>query len=175
MKLFSLLSLIILLISTFTLQAQQTQQGMNNAGLDTILKRLNPKTEGKDGFWQLEFEGYPVQVITDKKSNRMRIIIPITQSEQVDKKLMYRLMQANFDSALDARYAIAKDIMWSTFIHPLSQLDEEQFLSGFAQTVILAKTFGTTYSSGALVFRGGDSSAENQKLFEKILKKGLAI
>jgi len=39
-------------------------------------------------------------------------------------------MQANFDSALDARYAIAKGKLWSAFIHPLSELNEEQFFSG---------------------------------------------
>ncbi len=39
-------------------------------------------------------------------------------------------MQANFDTALDARYAIAKGALWSTFIHPLSDL-----LISFRQTI----------------------------------------
>lgn len=167
----------ILLIFAFTFSSisHAESSAMTNEVMGEILKRLNKNTQGKEGYWQLEFEGYPVNVITDKKANRMRIVIPVTQSEQANEKLMTRLMQANFDSALDARYAIAQGVIWSTYIHPLAELSEEQFLSGFAQTVILAKTFGSTFTSGALIFNGGDSAAEHQKLFEEILKKGLAI
>lgn len=84
-------------------------------------------------------------------------------------------MQANFDSALDARYAIAKGKLWSAFIHPLSELNEEQFFSGLAQTITLVKSYGETYSSGALIFKGGDSDGLNNKTYKDVLEKGLKI
>ena len=74
-----------------------------------------------------------------------------------------------FDTALDARYAIAQGQLWSTFIHPLDSLTQDDFVSALAQTVTLVKTYGTTFSSGAMSFGGGDSSAEIQKLLERLL------
>ncbi len=80
-------------------------------------------------------------------------------------------MQANFDSALDARYCIAKDILWAVFIHPLSELSDEEFISGLAQTINLAATYGSTFSSGALVFQGGDSQGLKDKYYRDIMEK----
>jgi len=83
----------------------------------------------------------------------------------------------NFDSALDARYAIAKGVVWGTYIHPLAVLEEKEFISGVGQVVNLALTFGTSYSSGALIFQGGDSQELQQRrqLIDDLLKKGLEI
>lgn len=78
------------------------------------------------------------------------------------------MLQANFDAILDARYAIANDLVWAVFIHPLSSLTEDDFISGIAQTVTAAETFGTTYSSGALVFGGGDSNARHENLLKQL-------
>ena len=144
---------------------------MNNALIDKLLNGFSEKVEGKDGFWRFSYEDYVIQVITDERANRMRIIVPIAQDDILDEKLSYRLLQANFDSALDARYAIANDVIFSTFIHPLKELNDELFFSGLAQTIILAKTFGNSFSSGALIFNGGDSAAEQQKLYNDIIEK----
>ena len=46
------------------------------------------------------------------------------------------------------------------FIHPLGSLSERDFFSGLAQVITLAKTFGTTCSSGALSYGDGDSRGE---------------
>jgi hypothetical protein len=86
-----------------------------------------------------------------------------------------RLMQANFDSALDARYAVANGRLWGVFIHPLSPLEKNQFLSGLVQTVTVARTYGTGYTSGGAVFGGGDSNEIYRKLFEELQKKGEAL
>ncbi len=85
-------------------------------------------------------------------------------------------MQANFDSALDARYAIAKQTLWSVYLHPLSSLRDDEFLTGLGETVNLVSTFGTTYSSGLLNFGGGDSQAiKERQLIQELLDKGRAI
>jgi len=76
---------------------------------------------------------------------------------------------------LDARYCIANGVLWSAFIHQLSILTDEELLSGLAQALTAAASFGTTYSSGALIFRGGDSSEQQRKFYESIIEKGLAI
>ena len=84
-------------------------------------------------------------------------------------------MQANFDSTLDARYSVANGVVWSAFILPLSPLSDEEFISGLAQAMTAATTFASTYSSGALIFRGGDSDVKQREYYESIIEKGLAI
>jgi hypothetical protein len=71
---------------------------------------------------------------------------------------------------LDARYAVAQGQLWSTFMHRMTSLSQEDFVSALAQTVTLVKTYGTTFSSGAMSFGGGDSNAEIQKLLDRILQ-----
>ena len=110
-------------------------------------------------------------VVTDPAADRMRILVAIAEETVLSGDRMKRILQANFDSALDARYAIAQGVLWSTFIHPLSSLGDEEFLSGLSQTVTLAVTFGSTYSSGAMVFGGGDSQGILEDLMEEYLRR----
>lgn len=111
----------------------------------------------------------PVLLVFDVRADRMRLMSQITSADDLNAAELNRLMQANFDSALDARYAIAQGMVWSTFLHPLSSLTGPDFVSGLAQTVTCVKTYGTTFSSGTTVFGGGDSNGEIQKLLEELL------
>ncbi len=158
-------------------QAQQesARQAMNNQRLQSILERIAGELSGRPGYWEFTVHGYRVSVITDERANRMRIIVPIVKAEDVGSGQMKRLMQANFDSALDARYSIARGMLWSAFIHPLSELSERQFIDGLAQTVNLAGTFGDSYSSGALIFGGGDSKQKQDRHYREIIEREGAI
>jgi len=75
------------------------------------------------------------QIISDEDADRMRIVIGITEQDTLTPELMTRILQANFDSALDARYALAQGYLWATFIHHLSSLSDEDFISGLSQTI----------------------------------------
>lgn len=149
---------------------------MTNARLEQLIRRLDPQAQGQGGFWRLTVEQRPVLVITDEKADRMRIVTPVAQVAEVAPETWYRLLQANFDTTLDARYAVAKDTLWGAYIHPLGSLRDAEFLAGIGQVVNLALTYGTTYSSGLLTFRGGDSAQPRQRdLIERLLKKGLEL
>lgn len=117
-----------------------------------------------------------VTVIADGANDRMRILVPVTREEAIGPDILYRMMQANFDSALDARYAIAKGIVWSAYVHPLGTLGEAQFAAAVSQTVTLALTAGTTYTSGALSFGGGDSDGIlQQEILDALRKNGIDL
>jgi hypothetical protein len=174
--------IVLLCCSSYTIFAESTEKEekeshlMNNERMDTIIRRLDENVTGKKGYWQFKIGNLAVTVITDEKADRMRIIIPIIETEKLDHEYLYRIMQANFDSALDARYAIAKQILWSAYLHPLSSLNDDEFIIGIGQTINLVSTFGTTYSSGLLNFSGGDSKAIQEKqLIQDLLDKGRAI
>ncbi len=155
--------------------AADDKPGMNNRHMDTLIRGFNPNVEGKPGHWQFHYKDSQVLIITDERANRMRIIVPIAKSKDLSKTQLIRMMQANFDSALDARYSIAQGVVWAAFIHPLKPLDDGEFFSGLAQALTAAKTWGKSYSSGALVFGGGDSKKLHQDYYQAIIDRANAI
>jgi len=117
----------------------------------------------------ITFRDTSAQVLTDEQADRMRIMIPIADAGDLEADVLYRMLQANYESALDARYAIAQGLVWSVFIHPLSPLTENQLLLSLAQTYNAAETYGTSFSGGLFQFGGGDNRGE---AFDDILKRG---
>lgn len=75
---------------------------------------------------------------------------------------MLKLMEANFHTALDVKYAISDDILWSVFIHPLKELNKDEVLSAINQVYEASVTYGTTYSSTGLTFP--DRRVEEKKI-----------
>ncbi len=128
---------------------------MNNGRLQALIeKSATVVVENQPGFWKFQFADSLVFVITDQSHNRMRMMTPVAEVETIPPDRWRVLMAANFDRALDARYCINDETLWSAFIHPLEQLNDGQFLSGLDQVVTLAKNYGTTFSSGGLIFGG---------------------
>lgn len=139
--------------------------------IDAALKKVDPEIERNGNAWRVEIGESFAMVLTDPIAERMRIMVPIVAAEQLSQDVLIRLMQANFDTALDARYAISRGVLWGTYIHPLTSLTESDFLSGLIQSITVASNFGTSYSSGAIIFGGGDSrSIQEEELFERLQK-----
>lgn len=154
------LALASLLLLTFQLGFSQN---MNNEKMGTILESVADSIQGNNGQWQFKVKDVLFMCITDTKHNRMRIISPITEAKQLDDKLKSAALVANFHSALDVKYAIADDILWSVFIHPLKELSEDQVRDAVKQVFAANVTFGTTFSSTDLVFPGGSQKKEKKK------------
>ncbi len=149
------------------------QPSMTAQRMGELIQRIDPEAIHRANTWEFAVEDYGVAVVFDETADRMRTVVPIAQEDQLDEALMRRLLQANYDSALDARYAIGQGVLWATFIHPLSTLTDELFLSGVGQTVNIVATFGTSFTSGAFIFGGGDSAGiELQELLEKLKELG---
>ena len=129
--------------------------GMNNQRLDSLIRERGEVLEGQLGFWRFDYRERVVMVVTDESHNRMRIITPVAEVTDLDESIWLIALTANFDRALDARYAVNGDYLWAAFIHPLQQLTDAQFLDALDQVVTLADNFGTTFSSSDLVFGGG--------------------
>ena len=144
--------------------------------LGDIIARLDPDAQNNGAAWRFKIEDVTVLMMTDFRHNRMRLMAAIKPSADLSPEELLRIAQANFDTALDARYAVAQNILWATFIHPLRELFDRQFITAIGQTVNAAKSYGTTYSSGLLTYGGGDSNAILQReLIDKLLRKGEEI
>lgn len=153
----------------------QKETGMTFEEMVAIVQTIDEEAEVRGSAMRLTIAEVKVTVITDPKNNRMRAFVPIQSLDGVNQQLLYRLLQANFDSALDARYAIAQEHILSVFIHPLKELKKEQFIEGLGQVVNLVKTYGTAFTSGGMTFGGGDSRNLHRKLIDELLKKGEQI
>lgn len=99
--------------------------------------------------------------ISDSSHDRMRIIAPITETRNLQSDQLMICLQANFHTVLDARYAIANGMLYAAYIHPLSPLEPEQVESAIRQVASAHRTFGTTYTSGELLFPPGESEEES--------------
>jgi len=143
---------------------------MTGERLGILAQRVDPNAQVAGNGYILKIQDRDLRIVFDENADRMRIITPIIPATNLPDGLLLRLSQANFDSALDARYAIGSGMVWASFVHRLSSLTDEDFISGLAQTAVAAETFGTTFSSGAFVFGGGDSAEINQDLLERLQK-----
>lgn len=150
-------------------------QDMTLERFTKIIASIDSEAVIQGSSMQLTVADVTVIVITDVKNNRMRAFVPIQSLDGINQQLLYRMLQANFDSALDARYAIAREHVISVFIHPLKELRKDQLIEGIGQVVNLVKTYGSAFTSGAMTFGGGDSRNLHRKLIDELLKKGEEI
>jgi len=128
---------------------------MTNVRLGVLIGELSDKVDGELGYWQFTVQGRDLLVITDERHNRMRIMTPVAAQDQLDKDELLRLLSANYSRALDAKYALSQDTLWSVFTHPLAELTDEQFIGCVGQVATLADNFGSSYASSGLFFGGG--------------------
>ena len=148
MKKSFLFTIFLAFMFTFSVQAQN----MTNDKLEKIIYVIADSLRGDTGNWQFMIKDRILVCITDEKNNRMRIMSPIIEQKKLAYVDMLKLMEANFHTALDVKYAISDDLLWSVFIHPLKELSKEELLSAINQVYAAAITYGTTYNSTGLTF-----------------------
>ena len=125
---------------------------MTHSTLGRLLERLLEDIEGQDGFWHGQRDDVTVYVVSDLEHDRMRIMAPIGELRVNDSGFLSILLQANFDRALDAKYALRKKELWSVFMHPLSTIVPDDLGTFIDQVVRLVKNTGSTYASSDLIF-----------------------
>lgn len=152
--------------------AQDAEPPMTLERMALIVQALDENARVTPNGMELLIDDVPVLIVFDIRANRMRAMVPIASADGLTEAELMRAMQANFDSALDARYAIANGRLWGVFIHPFRELERDQLISGIAQTVNVAQTYGGLYTSGAGQFGAGDSAGLQAQLLERLLQRG---
>ena len=143
-------------------------QEMNNKTIGEIIYIVADSIRGKEGNWQFMVKDKILLCVTDQNNNRMRIMSPIIEQKKLAYADMLKLMEANFHTALDVKYAISNDLLWSVFIHPLKQLNKEQVIDAIQQVYTASETYGTTYNSTGLSFPDRRKEAEEKAKKKKI-------
>jgi hypothetical protein len=122
--------------------------------MEKIVMNAVEVIESRKGYVVFDYKKVRMALISDIAHDRMRIITPITKYSELDLEKIGKIMDSNFHSALDARYASSNDVLYSAFIHPMSPLSKKELTDALSQVATLALTFGTTYTSGKLSYGG---------------------
>ncbi|MEL6917413.1 MAG: hypothetical protein AAFO99_06750 [Bacteroidota bacterium] len=138
-------------------------QEMTPEKLEEIITQVSDTLQKKGNSIQFLVQDRMMICVYDQNANRMRIISPIIEREEVKDEALLNALVANFHSALDVKYALSDEIIWSVFIHPLRELSDYQVSDAIEQVYSAAATFGTTYSSTNLVFPGNSKKKEEEK------------
>ncbi len=162
--------LIIILALIFCINTVSSQE-MGNSKLNEIFTSLSDTIQGENGRWQFIINDVMLVCLTDTNHNRMRIISPITESDNLDEDQKTLALLANFHTALDVKYAISDNVLWSVFIHPLKELTIDQVKDAVSQVYSANVTFGSSYTSTDLVFPGKDKKEEKQIKKDDFKKK----
>lgn len=144
---------------------------MTLAAMLDLVRRIDPEAEIDANSAQFTVGDRNLMLVGDENAGRMRIMSPIARVEALEQDMLPRMLQANFDAVLDARYALANGIVWSVFIHPLPPMDDAQFANAVSQVFVAAETFGAGYTSGALIYGGGDTNEEHARVLEELKRK----
>lgn len=121
---------------------------MEQARLEMLFAEHVEAITGPPGAIETMVDGIKLYCISDPAHDRMRFVAPIARASALDPRVLAILLQANFHTTMDARYAISEDVVFAAFLHPLASLTPELVHSGMAQVLSLVQTFGTTFSAG---------------------------
>lgn len=120
----------------------------NNQILELFLEDLMSEYSGEPGRWTFNLYDVDMVLITDENYDRMRLMAPVADAPpSMPLDQLRNLLEANFDRALDAKYAIWRDRVWSTFVHPLSDLTKNELQNAIRQVATLTRNYGSSYSS----------------------------
>ncbi|MFS4493939.1 hypothetical protein [Maribacter sp. 2308TA10-17] len=158
------------LFNLFLLSKGNAQE-MNPEKLSELISQVADTTTTNGNAIQFMYKERPLICVYDENANRMRIISPIIETKDLEEEQLLNMLVANFHSALDVKYALSDEVIWSVFIHPLKELADHQVLDAIDQVYAASVTFGTSYSSTTLVFPGNSKKKDNPKE-KKLIERG---
>lgn len=153
----SLVAAVVLATCNRPVQSQRAGGGaekMTLARLVELIRAAGTDVEASGSAVQFLYDQAPMLCVWDAAHDRMRILTPVIADSALRDEDRRLLLEADFHSALDARYATSGGVLYAVFIHPLSPLTDEEVRSAMRQVAALRKTYGSTYSSGEVFFGG---------------------
>lgn len=144
----------VLTFCTMTVAILVSGQETTFDDLKLILAREATVDKEEENVVHYSVDQLPVYLIVDEDANRMRLMSPVVETKDLSEEDLNKLMESNFDRALDAKYAISEGILWSVYAHPLRELYKDQIIDAFNQVRNLVYNYGTSYASTTMLFGG---------------------
>ena len=144
----------LLLLCFLVIPVMAKAQDMDFKKLKLVLAKEAVVIQEVGNAVEYELNDLKIYLITDENANRMRLMAGVVESAKLSREDLDILMEANYDRALDAKYAISDNILWAVYVHPLRELHEKQIIDALYQVFALVKNYGTTYTSTDMIFGG---------------------
>jgi hypothetical protein len=129
-----------------------TPEAMSQRSLAKHIEQIVGSAKISPNVVEFQYQGVAITCVSDATHDRMRLIAPIAKLDSFESVLLEILLIANFHTTLDARYALSEDVIYAAFLHPLSTLTRAQLESAIRQVSALSWNFGSSYSSGELIY-----------------------
>jgi len=102
-----------------------------------ILPQATVNHETED-IWQIEHQGMTILVVLSEDRSWLRILTAIAPIQEV-QPLLIPILEANFETTGEIRYALAENVLWAVFHHRLASLIAEDFCHAISSLVSLAE------------------------------------
>ncbi len=88
------------------------------------------------GLWQVEAPGMRLLVLLSDDQSWLRTLVPIAPYEEA-QPFVEQVLEANFDTTQETRYALHQGLLWVVFQHSRESLTQEDFRTAIARLVSL--------------------------------------
>ena len=143
--------------------AALTAQNMTLEKLKIYITEDARVIEDQGNMVEYEMDSIRIYMVVDVASDRMRFVAGVAEASSLTPEDHKLLLEANYDRALDAKYALSNGVLWSVFVHPLSDLTPYLIKNGLYQVRNLVYTYGTSYTSTGMVFGGEEEEEQKDK------------
>jgi hypothetical protein len=126
----------------------QRDAPMTPARLEAELRDHASELEIVDGQMRFTFGGVRMIAVYDLRFDRLRIMARVAEESALTIASARILLQANFATTYDGRYAIGDGMLYAVYLHPLSTLDPRELEDVLPQLARLVRNYGTSYSAG---------------------------
>ncbi len=86
--------------------------------------------------WQVETSKFRLLVLLSEDNSWLRILLPIGDATSA-QQFFDQLLEANFDTTLETRYALHQNVLWGVFQHNLITLAISDFSAAVARLLAL--------------------------------------
>lgn len=116
--------------------------------VDQSIRRCGRVVEAENGGWVFEREGVQLLAIVDRSREMLRVMALVSGAERLPADELYALLEANFDQAAEAKYAISHGRVWAVFLHQVPELSDSLLERAIGQVVRLAQRYRPVAGSG---------------------------
>ncbi len=114
---------------------------MKTAEISSILERLFNREDinhDVEEAWQIKNSQIHLLVILSEDHTWLRLLSPIAAASEA-QSLLPQLLEDNFDTTQEVRYAVNQNVLWGVFHHRLASLTSEDLESAIASLASLVE------------------------------------
>ncbi|VEP16209.1 conserved hypothetical protein [Hyella patelloides LEGE 07179] len=114
---------------------------METQQITSILQEIFPQDTvetNNEENWQINNDKIRLLVLLSEDKSWLRVLTPIASVMEA-QSLLVPLMEANFDTTQEIRYALGQNVLWGVFHHNFATLATEDFVNVILRMIFVAE------------------------------------